>query len=971
MLANISIKGKLLIISLITIIVVSLSIAISSIYSINKLSNENINRYKEESYAKKELELKNYVSLAMKTVESYHERTAIDKIKVEVQDDLKKQTNFLFSILESEYIKLKDVLSEDALKQRLKSIVDATRYGDSGYFWVNDTNAVMVIHPIKPALNGKDLSAFKDDAGKQIFSEFAALAKKEGEGFVDYVWAKPGFEKPQPKVSFIKLFKPYNWVVGTGEYVSDVSSKIQEESKKAIADMRYGKDGYFWINDSSPKMVMHPIKPALVGQDLSENKDAKGKKHFVEMVEVVKNNKDGGLVKYFWDRPEKKGDPREKFSYVQKFEPWDWIIGTGAYVDDIEADVALMEEKTKEEINNIILSISIFSLIAIFIVYLIYSYLIKKMIIKPLENLNDAILDISSNNSSSDIIEKTSNDEIGHLVDSFNGYVSKLKAGYEEDSKVIEEVDSVIEKVNNGFYVYKIEKTSSNAQVMKLRDSINSMISKTNDNLTNLNNILMQYGNSDFTPNSKITESSKANGIISSLIASSQLIGMAVSEFLSMIVESGKKLNNDTTILSTSANRLSSSANEQAASLEETAAAVEEITSIVKSSVQKVYQMSTLANELQVSSKDGETLALKTTRAMDDIDSQVKSINDAITVIDQIAFQTNILSLNAAVEAATAGEAGRGFAVVAAEVRNLAARSAEAAKEIKGIVASATSKANEGKVIANNMISGYTILNTKINETISLIEDVSQASREEEKGIIQINDAVNALDQATQVNANSATTISGLANEVSKLSDTLLQIADRAKFKISTKEEIQDIDLVFNISKLKNDHIKFKMVNFEKVGTTKTAWTVTKPNECALGKWLIEQENIGKSFTKTDNWSQLKVHHNLVHSSVQDYINEDCKADPDKNILNNFSSTLDSATSNVFKSLDQLKKDNVLVKKVEAKNDNFSSKSEMKIEKKEISKEPYKAPIKPVVSTKPIPNVITSSKKDDDEWESF
>ena len=971
MFRDISIKGKLLLLSLITIIVVSLSITIDSIYSINKLSNENINRYKEESYAKKELELKNYVSLAMKTVEAYHERTAIDKIKVEVQDDLKKQTNFLFSILESEYIKLKDVLSEDALKQRLKSIVDATRYGDSGYFWVNDTNAVMVIHPIKPALNGKDLSAFKDDAGKQIFSEFAALAKKEGEGFVDYVWAKPGFEKPQPKVSFIKLFKPYNWVVGTGEYVSDVSSKIQEESKKAIADMRYGKDGYFWINDSSPKMVMHPIKPALVGQDLSENKDAKGKKHFVEMVEVVKNNKDGGLVKYFWDRPEKKGDPREKFSYVQKFEPWDWIIGTGAYVDDIEADVALMEEKTKEEINNIILSISIFSLIAIFIVYLIYSYLIKKMIIKPLENLNDAILDISSNNSSSDIIEKTSNDEIGHLVDSFNGYVSKLKAGYEEDSKVIEEVDSVIEKVNNGFYVYKIEKTSSNAQVMKLRDSINSMISKTNDNLTNLNNILMQYGNSDFTPNSKITESSKANGIISSLIASSQLIGMAVSEFLSMIVESGKKLNNDTTILSTSANRLSSSANEQAASLEETAAAVEEITSIVKSSVQKVYQMSTLANELQVSSKDGETLALKTTRAMDDIDSQVKSINDAITVIDQIAFQTNILSLNAAVEAATAGEAGRGFAVVAAEVRNLAARSAEAAKEIKGIVASATSKANEGKVIANNMISGYTILNTKINETISLIEDVSQASREEEKGIIQINDAVNALDQATQVNANSATTISGLANEVSKLSDTLLQIADRAKFKISTKEEIQDIDLVFNISKLKNDHIKFKMVNFEKVGTTKTAWTVTKPNECALGKWLIEQENIGKSFTKTDNWSQLKVHHNLVHSSVQDYINEDCKADPDKNILNNFSSTLDSATSNVFKSLDQLKKDNVLVKKVEAKNDNFSSKSEMKIEKKEISKEPYKAPIKPVVSTKPIPNVITSSKKDDDEWESF
>jgi methyl-accepting chemotaxis protein len=972
MLGNMSIKGKLLILSLITIIVVSLLIAINSIYSINKLSNENISKYKEESYAKKEEELKNYISLAMKTVEAYHKRTAIDKIKIEVQDDLKMQTNFLFSILESEYIKLKDILSEDALKQRLKSIVDATRYGDSGYFWINDTNAVIVVHPIKPALNGKDMTSFKDEAGKQIFSEFAALAKKEGEGFVDYVWAKPGFEKPQPKVSFVKLFTPYDWVIGTGEYVSDVSSKIQEEALKVISDMKYGQDGYFWINDSNHIVKMHGIKAELVGKDMTNLKDPTGLYLYQEIVKTATANTNGGRVDFMWDKPS-KDSPQQKLAYVQRFEQWDWIIGTGAYIDDIEADISEMEIHTQKEINNIIVSISIFSLISIIIVYLVYSYLIKKMIIKPLDDLNNAIIDISTNNSSSsDTIEKTSNDEIGNLVDSFNGYIGKLKAGYDEDSKVIEEVDSVIEKVNNGFYVYKIEKSSSNAQVMKLRDSINSMISKTNENLTNLNNILMQYGNSDFTTNKKITESSKASGIISSLIASSELIGITVSEFLSMIVESGKKLNEDTNILSSSANRLSSSANEQAASLEETAAAVEEITSIVKSSVQKVYQMSTLANELQFSSKDGETLALKTTKAMDDIDNQVKSINDAITVIDQIAFQTNILSLNAAVEAATAGEAGRGFAVVAAEVRNLASRSAEAAKEIKSIVQAATSKANEGKVIADNMISGYTILNTKINETITLIEEVSQASKEEEKGIIQINDAVNALDQATQVNANSATTISELASEVSKLSDTLLQIADRAKFKEISKEEIIDIDLVFKISKLKNDHIKFKITNFEKVGSTKTAWTVTKPTECDLGRWILEQENMGKSFTKTDNWSQLKISHNLVHSSVQDYVNEDCKIQSDINTLTNLSQSLDIATAAVFKSLDQLKKDNTpSIAKVESTKYTSPVKIEAKIEKKAEIKETYKSSSKPILSEKTKTNVITSSSKDDDEWESF
>ena len=220
-----------------------------------------------------------------------------------------------------------------------------------------------------------------------------------------------------------------------------------------------------------------------------------------------------------------------------------------------------------------------------------------------------------------------------------------------------------------------------------------------------------------------------------------------------MIVGSGRQLNEDTNTLSQAANRLSASANEQAASLEETAAAIEEITSIVKSSVQKTTQMSTLAKHLQQSSMEGESLATKTNYAMEEIDKQVRSINEAISIIDQIAFQTNILSLNAAVEAATAGEAGKGFAVVAQEVRNLAARSAEAAKDIKNIVEIATSKANEGKDIANEMINGYSTLNAKINETINLIEDVSQGSKEEEKGIIQINDTINILDKATQVNA--------------------------------------------------------------------------------------------------------------------------------------------------------------------------------------------------------------------------
>ena len=179
------------------------------------------------------------------------------------------------------------------------------------------------------------------------------------------------------------------------------------------------------------------------------------------------------------------------------------------------------------------------------------------------------------------------------------------------------------------------------------------------------------------------------NGLKEQLLALANGVNSLGDSVTSMLKENksnGLTLEQSSNVLLLNVDKLNLSSNEAAASLEETAAAIEEIRSNIRNNTENIAKMSKFSNDITVASKQGEELANKTTTAMDEINTQVNLVTQAISVIDNIAFQTNILSLNAAVEAATAGEAGKGFAVVAQEVRNLANRSAEAAKEIKNLV---------------------------------------------------------------------------------------------------------------------------------------------------------------------------------------------------------------------------------------------------------------------------------------------
>jgi len=198
---------------------------------------------------------------------------------------------------------------------------------------------------------------------------------------------------------------------------------------------------------------------------------------------------------------------------------------------------------------------------------------------------------------------------------------------------------------------------------------------------------------------------------------------------------------------------LSSRTEQQASALEETSASMEQMGSTASQNADNARQASQLAASASTVAVQGGDVVSQVVQTMKDINDSSKKISDIIGVIDGIAFQTNILALNAAVEAARAGEQGRGFAVVAAEVRNLAQRSAEAAKEIKGLIMASVDRVEQGTVLVDRAGSTMQEVVTSIRRVTDIVGEISSASMEQNAGVGQVSEAVSQMDQATQQNA--------------------------------------------------------------------------------------------------------------------------------------------------------------------------------------------------------------------------
>ena len=467
-------------------------------------------------------------------------------------------------------------------------------------------------------------------------------------------------------------------------------------------------------------------------------------------------------------------------------------------LDKITEDLAVIVDKLKaeqsneatsnsllviEKSNNTLMISLILGLVGTVIGIAIGIFLTKQ-ITNSLEHFKTGLLSffayLNRESEKTHLIEIDTKDEFGEMAEVVNANILQTQKNIEEDRKLIDETIAVLSEFEQGDLCQRLDMNVSNPALMQLKEVLNKMADNLETNIDNVLHIIEEYSSYHYL--NKIDTKYLKEHLLK-LASGVNGLGDSITQMLLENKINGLTLDESSNILLVNVDKLNQSSNEAATSLEETAAALEQITSNIRHNTESIAQMSNFSNNVTDSAKDGEKLANQTTVAMEEINTQVTAINEAISVIDQIAFQTNILSLNAAVEAATAGEAGKGFAVVAQEVRNLAARSAEAAKEIKSLVENATSKANDGKNIAGNMIEGYKKLNENIGKTISLISDIENASKEQLSGIEQINDAVTALDRQTQENAMVASQTHDVAVLTDQIAKLVVSDADSKEFK--------------------------------------------------------------------------------------------------------------------------------------------------------------------------------------------
>ncbi|WP_412479155.1 Cache 3/Cache 2 fusion domain-containing protein [Azonexus sp. IMCC34839] len=311
------------------------------------------------------------------------------------------------------------------------------------------------------------------------------------------------------------------------------------------------------------------------------------------------------------------------------------------------------------------------------------------------------------------------------------------------------QVAAVIAEASRGNLEARLDTSSLNGFFLALGNGINDLLSSNNKVLTDLGATFHRLAEGDLT----IKMEQGYVGALAEAVDNANRTIDSMREIVGSIKEATDAINTAAKEIASGNQDLSSRTEEQASSLEETASSMEQLTSTVKQNADNAKQANELAGNAQLVAVKGGEVVGQVVDTMSAIHQSSSKIADIIGVIDGIAFQTNILALNAAVEAARAGEQGRGFAVVATEVRNLAQRSAAAAKEIKGLISDSVEKVEAGNKLVDQAGRTMEEVVSSIKRVAKIMSDISDASREQSSGIEQVSLAVSQMDEVTQQNA--------------------------------------------------------------------------------------------------------------------------------------------------------------------------------------------------------------------------
>jgi methyl-accepting chemotaxis protein len=353
----------------------------------------------------------------------------------------------------------------------------------------------------------------------------------------------------------------------------------------------------------------------------------------------------------------------------------------------------------------------------------------------------------------------------GETKNGVNGTVKALTA-------VVDEIRNIVDAANQGDFSTKLNLTGKQGFARDIAQLLNQLSDTTEVGLKDVMRVAQALADGDLTQ----TITKDYPGLFGETKAGVNTTVANLKDVVFRIREAVDTINTASGEIATGNQDLSQRTEEQASSLEETASSMEELTSTVKQNADNARQ----ANQLAISAADvavkGGMVVDASVQTMAAISESSKKIADIIGVIDGIAFQTNILALNAAVEAARAGEQGRGFAVVAAEVRSLAQRSANAAKEIKTLITDSVTKVDSGTAQVNEAGARMTEIVESINRVTSIMSEISAASVEQSTGIEQVNQAITQMDEVTQQNAALVEEAAAAAEALEEQASTLAEV---------------------------------------------------------------------------------------------------------------------------------------------------------------------------------------------------